>query len=127
MNIRIERILPTAFIVEALTVATLILVVALFGPAEQDAAQAYAKQLGFYIGPIGGFIFCLLGAWWVARKLTHAHILNGFILGLAVAIIDISILLASGPEFHPLFIISNIGRVVAGTLGGWFATQHMDD
>ena len=100
---------------------TLVLLVALLGPSDQAAAQAYAERLGYWVGPIAGFVFCLLGGWWVAKGLSGAHVLNGLILGAAVAAIDLAILLVSGAEFHPVFAVSNIGRVVAGSLGGSLA------
>ncbi len=112
-----------AIAAEILAIVALVLIVALVGPAEPEAAQAYAERLGYWVGPIGGFAACVLAGWWVARGLAAAHILNGFILGAAVAAIDGSILVASGAAFEPVFAISNIGRVIAGSIGGWLASR----
>lgn len=121
MKLRIGRILITAFVVEVLTILCLVLLVALLGPPDRTAAQAYAQRLGYWVGPIAGFLFCLLGGWFVSRRLSSAHVLNGFVLSLVVAGIDISILIAGGAAFAPIFFVSNIGRIIAGSLGGWTA------
>ena len=97
--------------------------VTLFGPSGADAAQAWAERLGYWVGPISGFAHCLLGGLWVARGLHAAHVLNGLILGLVVAGIDVGILVASGAAFKSIFAVSNIGRVIAGTIGGWIARR----
>ncbi|NNG17838.1 MAG: hypothetical protein HKM89_15290 [Gemmatimonadales bacterium] len=125
MQIRFGRIIVAAIAVEVLAVLALILLVVVFGPSDPTAAEAYAERLGFWVGPIAGFVFCLLGGWWVAKGLSASHVLNGLVLGVTVAVIDIVILLASGAEFHPVFAVSNIGRVVAGTIGGWLAGRSM--
>ena len=124
MRIRIGRILAVAILAEILAVLTLVVIVTLFGPSEQAAAQAYAERLGFWVGPIAGFLFTLIGGWWVARSLANSRLLNGFVLGVVVAGIDISILVLSGADFMPVFAISNIGRIIAGSLGGWLAGRY---
>jgi hypothetical protein len=48
---------------------------------------------------------------------------NGLVLGLAVAGIDIGLLVVSGAAFQPIFALSNIGRVIAGSAGGWIARR----
>jgi len=123
MQIRVARIVITAVAAEVLTVLVLVLLVVLFGPSDTDAAQTYAERLGYWVGPIAGFALCLLGGFWVARGLHAAHVLNGLILGLVVAGIDVGILVASGAAFQSIFAVSNIGRVIAGTIGGWIARR----
>ena len=123
MQIRVGRILVAAIAVEVLAILVLVVLVALAGPADPEAAEAYAKRLGFWVGPIAGFVLCMIGGWWVARGLAKAQVPNGLVLGLVAAAIDVAILLASGSEFHPVFVISNIGRIVAGTLGGLLAAR----
>lgn len=125
MKSRIVRIVVTAFAVEILTVMILVLAVAIFGPSDPAAAEAYAKDLGYWVGPIGGFVMCLLGGWWVAKGLETNHIMNGLLLGVTVAVIDITILIASSEAFQTVFVISNIGRVIAGTIGGYLASRSV--
>jgi hypothetical protein len=125
LKVRAGRILIAAIAAEVLGVIALVVVVALFGPSEKTAAEAYAMKLGLWVGPISGFVFCLLGGFWVARGLANAQVLNGFILGLAGAGIDIGILAVTGTllPFELIFALSNVGRIIAGTLGGWFAAR----
>ena len=112
-----------AIAIEAVAVLILVLVVAVFGPADPDAAQAYAERLGFWVGPIAGFSLCVGGGWLVARPLTADHIRHGMLLGAMVATFDVAILVVGGAPFQPIFLASNLGRVVAGSLGGWVASR----
>lgn len=121
MRSRVARIGVAAIAAEFLVVLTLVLIVAVLGPSDPEAAQAYAERLGYWVGPITGFGFTAIGGWWVARGFTNSHIVNGLLLGVAVAAIDITILALSGTEFQAIFAVSNVGRVVAGSIGGWFA------
>ncbi len=123
MRIRVGRIVVIAILAEFLAVLTLVLIVALFGPADPAAAQVYLESLGVWVGPIAGFAFTLVGGWWVAKSLADSHLLNGFVLGLAVAIVDVSVLLFSEVGFLLIFAVSNIGRVIAGSIGGWIASR----
>jgi hypothetical protein len=125
MTIRWGRIVIAAVAAEVLGVLSLVLLVALFGPSESAAAQAYAQRLGFWVGPISGFVFCLLGGLWVARGLTRGRVLNGVLVGVAGAGVDAGILAVMGDlvPFEPVFAVSLAGRVVAGTLGGWLAAH----
>lgn len=127
MKNRVIRIVVTALAVEFLTVMVLVLIVAVFGPSDPTAAEAYAKDLGYWVGPVGGFVMCLLGGWWVAKGLDSPPIINGMLLGVAVAVIDVSILAGSGESFQTVFVVSNIGRVVAGTIGGWLAARGANE
>ena len=109
--------------IEVLAVLVLVLIVALLGPSEPAAAQAYAERLGKWVGPIAGFVLCLGGGWLVARHLSEGHVPRGALLGAMVAAIDMAILVASGATFQPLFAFSNLGRLVAGSLGGLLAMR----
>ncbi len=124
MNIRLGRIILIALLAEFLAVLTLVLIVAVFGPPGPADAQAFAERIGYWIGPIAGFSFTLLGGWWIARDLDKSQILNGFALGVAVAAVDIAILLLMSSGFELIFVFSNLGRVVAGTIGGWLASRY---
>ena len=121
MKVRIARTLVTALVVEILAIATLVVAVALFGPSEAEAAQEWAGQTGRWLGPVAGFIFCVFGGWFVARGAAAEHVVHGLLLGAVVAAIDIGLLLAGGSEFETVFVLSNVGRLIAGALGGWLA------
>jgi hypothetical protein len=121
--IQIGRVVIAALLIEALSIAALISLVALFGPAERAAAQLYAERLGRWVGPISGVVLCCLGGWWVSRRQPRGQVLHGLVLGAAVAAIDIALLLGSGAAFQFLFAASNAGRILAGALGGWLASK----
>lgn len=123
MQLRIVRTLAVAVCIEVLAVLVLVVLVATLGPSDADAAQAYAVRLGTWVGPIAGFVLCLAGGWLVARDLSRGHVPSGFLLGAVVAAIDISILVAGGAPFQPVFVLSNLGRLVAGSMGGWLARR----
>jgi hypothetical protein len=122
MGPRIGKVIVAAVAAEALAIATLVVLVAVFGPRSAAAAQAYAERLGAWVGPIAGAVFCLLGGWWAARKLAAGQVLQGALVGFATALIDVAILIASGAPFQMLFVVSNLGRLLAGAAGGWLAS-----
>lgn len=119
----IGRMALLAVAIEALAVVILMLIVALLGPSDSVAAQAYAERLGYWVGPIAGFVLCLGGGWLVARRMTSGHIRRGLLLGTLVAAIDVAILVAGGAAFQLIFAFSNLGRLVAGSLGGLLARR----
>lgn len=119
----VRRMALLAVAIEGIAVLVLVLIVALIGPAEPGAAQAYAERVGFWVGPIAGFFFCLGGGWLVARPLPRGQVPRGALLGTMVAAIDVAILVASGATFQPLFVFSNLGRLVAGSIGGYVAVR----
>jgi hypothetical protein len=124
MKFRVGRIIIAAIAAEVLGILTLVVIVALFGPRDASAAQAYAESLGFWVGPISGFVYCLLGGFWVAKGLARLHVENGFVLGVAGAAIDVALLLAAGAPFQVVYLVANVGRIVAGTIGGWLAARN---
>lgn len=124
MQIRLGRIVLAALLTEVLTIVVLVVIVALFGPHDPAAAKAYAERLGYWVGPISGFVLCLLAGYWVARGARGAGVLNGLVLGCVVAGIDVGLLVLGGAKFELIFAISNVGRVLAGVTGGWLAERQ---
>ena len=96
MNIKFVRIAIAVIVAEVLGILSLGILVDLFGPSDRAATQAFAERLGLWVGPISGFIFCLLGAFWVARRLSDAHLANGLALGVAASSLDVGFLIAMG-------------------------------
>lgn len=121
MHLRFGRILILAVAAEALAILSLVALVATLGPTDPEAAQQYAARLGRWVGPIAGFVFCVLGGWLAARGAAARLVLHGLTLGAMVAAIDVLLLLASGSAFEWLFVASNAGRLVAGSIGGFLA------
>ena len=123
MPVKMGRILITAIAVEVIAIIGLVLVTAVLGPSDPEAARVYAERVGYWFGPVAGFVLCVVGGWFVTRRMSEHHILNGFALGAAVAAIDIALILVSGVAFQLIFVVSNIGRLIAGTIGGWLASR----
>jgi hypothetical protein len=124
MRIKAGRIAVAVLAAEIIGVFVLVVVVMVFGPKDGAEARTYAESLGLWVGPICGFTLCLAGAWWVAKPLSRAHVANGFVLGVAAATLDVLLLVVAGTPFKAVYAISNVGRVVAGTLGGWLALRR---
>ena len=122
-GVRLGRVLIAAVLAEAIGIAALIALVAVFGPHESRAAQHFAERLGLWEGPISGLVLCVGGGFWVARGLEADQLRNGLALGLAAALVDVALLVGSSTPFQPVFLFSNLGRIVAGGCGGWLASR----
>jgi hypothetical protein len=82
------------------------------------------QRLALWTAPTAGFVLCLLGGWWVARRASAGHERNGFVLGIAVATIDLGLLIASGAPFGLLMVTSATGRLAGGWCGGLLAKRR---
>jgi hypothetical protein len=82
--------------------------------------EGIPENLGTWVGPISGFLFCMLGGFWVARK-SSDPVLNGTCMGISGAILDILIVITMSAAFAPILYISNIGRIIGGCMGGSIA------
>ena len=51
------KILGLGVVIEILGVLTLVLLVAVSGPVDAEAAQATAERLGLWVGPVTGFLY----------------------------------------------------------------------
>jgi hypothetical protein len=122
MGLRWGRILVAAIAVEIAAIVLLVVVVAAVGPKEPEAAAAYAQWLGQWLGPLAGTVGCFLGGWWASRGMTDHHVVQGTMVGVVAAAIDVALLLAGGASFRLLFVASNLARVLAGAVGGWTAS-----
>ncbi|MFZ9585557.1 MAG: hypothetical protein ACO280_11470 [Pseudohongiellaceae bacterium] len=107
---------------EVLGVFALVVLVVLFGPDDQSQTQQFAERLGAWVGPLSGFLLCVLGGYWVARN-SGNPIRNGLCMGVAAALLDLAVALAIGATFAPLLFLSNAGRVIGGTVGGYIASR----
>lgn len=81
------------------------------------------QRLALLTAPITGFVFCLLGGWWVTRRTTADHVRNGVVLGLVVAAIDLGLLIASGAPVRVLMVTSAAARIAGGYCGGLLARK----
>lgn len=126
MGIRWGHALPVVVIAEALRVIILAVLVAIFGPRHWDASIEFAIALGAWVGPIAGFVLTLAGGWLVARGAAPGDRLkNGVVLGLMAALFDIAVAyILLGSQVMPVpLLLANLGRLVAGSLGGWLASR----
>jgi hypothetical protein len=124
MSLRFRRLFIATPITELLAVAGLLapaLVPFATMKATVTARMFEMQDVALWSGPAAGFVFCLLGGWWVARGAGAAHERNGIALGIAVAAIDLMLLVASGAPFGPLMLSSVAGRVLGGYCGGALA------
>ena len=124
MEIKYLQLVVAALAIEIISVLVLVIMVAIFGPPDPEQAQAFAADLGYWVGPIAGFIFSFLGAYVITKNLSRSRIPNGILLGLLVAIVDVSILVGSDQGFEMIFLVSSTGRLVAGTLGAYVAERQ---
>jgi len=124
-RIKWGRAIAATLVAEALGMIALIALVAAFGPPGFEEATPFAARLGAYVGPISGFLLCMIGGWWTAKAAAVPdRVVNGVAMGLTAAALDIGLSFALGGHFVPLLAYSNIGRVAAGTLGGWLASRE---
>jgi apolipoprotein N-acyltransferase len=126
VRINLGRIVVAVIAAELLGVLALVAVVALFGPADAAEAQTYAERMGMWIGPSSGFVLCAIGGWWVAKSVVTDRVMHGLVVGLLAAALDIALLLAAGASVTLVPAMSNVGRVVAGTLGAWLANYQQE-
>jgi len=124
MGLRWGRIVGAAVAVEIAAIALLVVVVAVVGPREPEAAAAFAKRHGQWLGPLAGIVGCFLGGWWASRAMATRQVVQGLMVGVVAAAIDVALLLAGGSGFKLLFLGSNVGRILAGAVGGWVASKR---
>ena len=125
------RVVLAVAAAEAIPVVLLIIVVVIYsalGFADQPnglSPEEFAPVAGTWVGPIGGFVATLLCAMWAARGSHDQPILHGAAVGVGTAMLDLGIaLLVSTDAGVPLIlIVSNAGRIVAGSVGGYFASR----
>jgi hypothetical protein len=126
MRLPILWIIGLAITVETIAILILVVLVAIFGPrgsGDSGAMQAFAEHLGQFVGPIASAVLCFLGAWWLARRARQREVLCGFLLGAACVAIDLATLFPLGGKFGWLIAVSNAGRLVAGSLGGYIGSR----
>src|SRR5687767_9227694 len=99
MSIRVSRLVIAIPVVESMAVAGMLvpsLVQLATLKATITARILEMQAAALWSAPAAGFLFCLLGGWWVARGVEVPHQRNGVVLGAAVAVIDLALLIASG-------------------------------
>jgi hypothetical protein len=127
MSLRAGRLILATPTVELLAVAGM-LVPGLVQFATLNAtvtARMFEMQATtLWAAPAAGFLFCLLGGWWVARGAEVGHERNGLVLGVAVGVLDLALLLGSGAPFGGLVVSSFLSRLAGGYCGGTIARRR---
>lgn len=123
MRIRWIKLILGAMMAEIGAILVLVCVVAIFGPQEAKAAQAYAEKMGPWVGPWAGALLGFLGAFWVARPLEKGQLLHGALFGCFHALIDIALLVAMRAPFEWILAFSDAGKIVAAIAGGACAAR----
>lgn len=82
------------------------------------------QWVALWAAPVAGFVFCLLGAWWVGRGIAAGYERNGLALGVGVALIELVFLIASGAPFGVIYVSALAARIAGGYCGGLLAKRR---
>jgi hypothetical protein len=127
VSLRVGRLFVATPITELLAVVGMLVpALAQFAilKATVTARMFEMQATTLWSAPVAGFLFCLLGGWWVARGAGVAHERNGVVLGAAVAVVDLALLIVSGASFGVLMASSVVSRVAGGYCGGLIAKRR---
>lgn len=123
------RVLLAIVAAEALPILLLVVVVVVYGLTRQAGSRSpeeFAPIAGRWVGPMGGFVATLWFARWAARHAAGRQMARGAAVGVGTALLDIGLglLLGGAGAIGPVFVLSNVGRIIAGLLGGWIAARR---
>ena len=82
------------------------------------------QWVALWAAAAAGFVSCLLGGWWVARGIAAGQERNGLALGIAVALIELVLLIASGAPVGALYVSAIAARIAGGYCGGLVAKRR---
>jgi hypothetical protein len=120
-SFRWKRVAVAVLAGEMIPIVTLIAVVAVYGAFIRapggESPEAFAERAGAWVGPVIGATCAFLLSQWAGHEAARA-VAQGALIGLSLAVVDVALLVASGAPFRPLFLYSNLGKIIAGTLGG---------
>ena len=124
-GIRSGRIALATIAGELTPIVLLVVVVLLYETRGVDAQtrQAFAERVGMWLGPIAGAI-STFGFGFLAARDTGRPLLHGTLVGVAVAVLDAVLTLATGAKFIPLFAASWAGKILAGVAAGLLAPRR---
>jgi hypothetical protein len=124
-GIRIGRITLATIASELTPILVLVVVVLIYETRGVDpqTRQAFAERVGMWLGPIAGAI-ATFGFGFLAARGTDRPLLHGTLVGVAVALLDAALTLATGAKFIPLFAASWAGRFLAGVAAGLLAARR---
>jgi len=120
MEINWGRVLNAGLVIEILFIGLYQIFAALHGEAD---------QANYIFVVIGSFVFMLLGALWVARKIESRFILHGFLVG-AVAVMYYVIrslpdaISGQYQNYLQWAIIGHTPKLLGGIVGGYIAGKR---
>jgi hypothetical protein len=120
------RIVAAVLAAEALPILALVAVVFVYGFIRKPDSlppDKFAPLAGNWVGPIGGFLATAGFAYWAAKPSGRSGLASGIAVGIGTALLDFGLAyaLVGKAAFAVLLVVSNCGRLIAGTLGGWLA------
>src|SRR5688572_13245834 len=120
------RIAGAGFVAELAPFLLLVIVASLYGVfvkgVSEPDIQRFAERAGDFVGPIGGAVSAFVCARWAASRSTRP-VLHGVLVGVVLAILGSTFLVAYGASFRWLFILSYGGKLSAASLGGWLGAR----
>jgi len=125
-QVRWDLVLKTAVLIYILTfifgvgLSLLLPAVLNWGHVDpQNAVQAVSLISFLLVIVVTGY-----GAWWVAHRVEHAASLQGFLVGLVVALISFLLDVAFSMRIDPVGLLFYALMVAAGLLGGILGSRR---
>ena len=119
-------VVTACVIAEIVPVLLLIVFVVLYSLIRNDdslSPEEFAPIAGNWVGPIGGFVVTGLRGFWAGRRAGSKPLQHGVAVGIGTALLDIVIATGLTGELplSGLLVVSNVGRIIAGSVGGLLA------
>jgi hypothetical protein len=128
MRLRVTRILVAALLAQLFGIVLLLLIViplvVASDPPALQAGERLARRMVVWAAPLSALVSCLLGGWWVARRLDADQVRHGLLAGLGTAVLDVGWLVLLGAPLQAAFVFAEIVRVGASAAGGWLARRR---
>lgn len=119
-QVRWDLVLKTSILIYILTfilgVGLSLLLPAVLNWGHMDPESAV--QAISLIGALLVIVVTGYGAWWVARKVEHAALLHGLLVGVVVALISFLLDVAFSMRIDPVGLLFYALMIAAGWLGG---------
>ena len=126
VQVRWDLVLKTSILVYILTfifgIGLSLLLPAVLNWGRVDAQNAV--QAVSLITPLLVIVVTGYGAWRVARKVEHAALLQGFLVGVVVAILSFLLDVAFSMRIDPVGLVLYALMVAAGLLGGILGSRR---
>src|SRR5262245_55698138 len=126
-----KRIVLAAFLSEVAVIAVLSVIIIthrfVIAPALTPAQyDEFAQNAGYYVAAPTAAIATFVFAFLAARRLEADLITNGVLVGVIATLLTLGFVFGARPQDRLMYIISYLGRIIAGYAGG-FAAQKIND